>query len=217
MKDNPIPYTLVLDASLGLQVGIFSALEWVNFIHNSEPVLEQFDALIDKTLAKEHLTLADISDFIFCEGPGSVLGIRTINVFLQAVGKLLPTSPSIRAYQSLALCAESLRRDGKRTGYLFAEYKRQSYQGIDLAEEKNQIVALTLAELNASSSPSYHLEHRAGWALPERCENISYRLSDINPALLLSVSQPATLPQVFALDPSSYQKWTPQLHRAPTT
>jgi hypothetical protein len=60
----------------------------------------------EKLLARASLEIADIAAFIFCDGPGSVLGIRTAAVALRA-WRAMRERPAY-AYCSLALVARHL-------------------------------------------------------------------------------------------------------------
>src|SRR6185436_9727594 len=56
-------------------------------------------------LAGAELRLDDIGAFIFCEGPGSMLGVRTVAMALRTWVALKPRA--VFSYQSLALAARA--------------------------------------------------------------------------------------------------------------
>lgn len=215
MINNPTDtqYTLVIDASLGLQIALYRDETCIAIESTSLPVLENFDLLLDRLLDSQKLKIKEIANYSFCEGPGSILGIRTINVFLQALQSTIDHPINITAYNSLVLTAENLRSKGHHKGYLFTEYKRKSYQGIDLSDDKNQMVSLALDQLNASTDEHYHLTHRSGWPMPNAYQEVDYHIKNFDLPLLHKVSSPVRLPSVFTLAPSSFQKWTPAIHQ----
>ena len=88
------PTLLLIDAaSTRVQVGLWhqDLVSWQ--IDEAEAGTAVFSCT-EKLLAERNLTIADLNAYIFCEGPGSVLGIRTSAVALRTWRVLNPAPPT---------------------------------------------------------------------------------------------------------------------------
>ena len=98
---------LLLDAaSARVQVGILGGGEGSGRWAESE---EEAGVGIFRGIEEMGVDLSGVAAFVFCEGPGSVLGIRTVAMALRVWLTLAPRP--VYAYRSLALVAEALGRD----------------------------------------------------------------------------------------------------------
>lgn len=69
---------LVMDASVlrDTQVGIFVKNKWLLCEHSANAPLQSLFFLVEGVLQYAGLTIVDIGSYVFCQGPGSLLGIR---------------------------------------------------------------------------------------------------------------------------------------------
>ncbi len=169
---------------------------------------------VEKLLARASLTLDGIGAFVFCDGPGSVLGIRTAAVALRA-WRVLRERP-VHSYCSLALAAHHLARtENARSLSLIADARRDTWHhiGIDAAGTLSPLRRIPSAKLaGALAMP----EHFRNWTpLPQGVRIVPYDLAVMLPALAdVSLFAPAPEPDAFLHEEPVYQTWTPQVHQA---
>src|SRR4051812_19637711 len=100
---------LVLDAaSARVQVGWFGGGDPIDARWESAD--EEAGTGVFRCIERLGVDVNVARAFVFCDGPGSVLGIRTTAIAVRTWCALAPRS--VFSYHSLALVAESLGRDG---------------------------------------------------------------------------------------------------------
>ena len=144
--------------------------------------------------------------FVFCDGPGSVLGIRTVAMALRTWNVLSPRP--VYAYHSLALVAHTLTRPNAT---VIADARRESWHCCSLALPLRRVAASALAGELVMPEGFRH------WStLPTGVTRTPYVLADLLPAVADSDLFRATdTPDAFLHEEPSYVTWTPQIHRAP--
>jgi len=151
--------------------------------------------------------------FIFCEGPGSILGIRTIAAALRTWTALNPRP--IFAYRSLELAAAQLGTPGAT---LIADARRQSWHTLTLDDQggSGQIKRLPTDEL--PPGPIYTLAGMRSWtplphplppALPYDAAKLTTDLAEV-PLL-----RETAAPDAFQPERPTFAKWTPKVHQGP--
>lgn len=144
--------------------------------------------------------------FIFCEGPGSVLGIRTAAMAIRTWEVLRPVR--VYSYCSLALVAHAA---SDRTATVIADARRECWHRFTVADGLTRVEA---ASLPGKLLMPAHFRH---WStLPAGVELVPYDL----PELVRTVGHLDLLrenrePDAFLHEEPSYVTWTPQIHRAP--
>lgn len=101
---------LVLDASSSLtQVGVLKDGVWLSFFKTELQALEGLFVGVDAVLKQAGIGLGDLDAFIYCEGPGSQMGIRIVAMALM-VWKSLPeyVDKPVYSYKSFSLAITSL-------------------------------------------------------------------------------------------------------------
>lgn len=151
--------------------------------------------------------------FVFCEGPGSMLGIRTIVAALRTWIALDPRP--IFTYRSLELAGARLAQPGAT---LIADARRQSWHVLALDEHGKPGDIQRLATNELPAGPIYTLSGMRSWTkLPEPPPSeVTYDASalttDLAGALLL---RETTDPDAFQPERPTFAKWTPRVHQAP--
>jgi tRNA threonylcarbamoyladenosine biosynthesis protein TsaB len=204
------PVLLLIDtASARVQIGLWAAggtqpPRW--HMSDTEASTGLF-ACVDAILREAGLRIADVGMFVFCEGPGSVLGIRTAAVALRAWRVIQPKA-AIYSYQSLDLVARSLNRPDVN---VIADARRDTWHVTRLGTPLRR---MTASELNGELVMPEHFRH---WtALPAGVGTTGYDV-----AALLATLPDADLfrtssePDAFMHEDPSYVTWTPQIHQAP--
>jgi len=150
--------------------------------------------------------LAKVKAFVFCEGPGSMLGIRTAAVAVRT-WNVLSVRP-VFAYQSLAVVAHAL---GQPDTTIIADARRESWHTYRIGEKLQRSPAAALTGTLVSPAP-----FRNWSTLPPRVERTPYDLPDLLGKIPNEdLFHPSDAPDAFVHEEPSYVTWTPQIHRAP--
>ncbi|MFI5357872.1 MAG: peptidase M22 [Opitutales bacterium] len=148
----------------------------------------------------------DVDAWIFCEGPGSILGIRTTAMAIRAWQVLRP-QPAYR-YRSLDLVAQSLGRPDAR---IIADARRECWHCQMAGQTLHRVPT---AELAGDLVMPEGFRHWS--ALPPGVQPTPYRLADLLPPDSdLDLFTATDDPDAFLHEEPSYRTWTPQIHRAP--
>jgi tRNA threonylcarbamoyladenosine biosynthesis protein TsaB len=215
------PTILLIDsASARIQIGLLrrdAAPLWETAVEEAGTALF---SLTEKLLAhagsrEKPLPLSTIDAFIFCDGPGSVLGIRTAAVALRT-WSALKTRPSY-AYTSLAIVAHSLAlRENLREFSVISDARRETWHrvNVDAAGKLSALHRAPTAELNGTLIRPENFRHWS--ALPLGVRTAPYDLaSQLLPLADIPLFIDVPEPDAFLHEEPSYQTWTPKIHRAP--
>jgi tRNA threonylcarbamoyladenosine biosynthesis protein TsaB len=144
--------------------------------------------------------------FVFCDGPGSVLGVRTVAMALRTWNVLKPRP--CYAYHSLAIVAHTLEDAEIR---VIADARRDSWHCQARGGTLQRVPAAELAGPLAMPEGFRH------WTpLPAQTVRVPYSLAEIFPRMPhADVFRPVTEPDAFLHEEPSYATWSPQIHRAP--
>lgn len=193
---------LILDAaSARIQVGVWrgDAGEW----RASD---EESGVGVFRCLEGLGVRLEEIGAFVFCEGPGSILGIRTTAMAIRTWNILRPRP--VFAYSSLALVAQAL---GRPDLGVIADARRDSWHRFQLGGALRRVPT---AELSGPLAMPENFRHWS--ALPAGVERVPYALTELLPRTVdAELFHHTEAPDAFLHEEPSYVTWTPQVHRAP--
>ena len=197
---------LLLDAvSERIQAGLFASGEtrWAESTEEAGVGLFRcFDEL--------GVDLATVKAFAFCEGPGSILGIRTTAMAIRTWRALAPR-PCF-SYQSLAVLAAGL---GDPSIAIVADARRENWHVFRPGSPLRRLPGTEL------TGPCVMPEGFRSWsAAPAGLTTRPYRLRELFslPAVATAGLFTATEePDAFLHAEPEYATWTPQIHRAPVT
>lgn len=149
-------------------------------------------------------SVSDVAAFIFCEGPGSILGIRTAAMAIRTWCVLRPRP--VFAYSSLALVAHAL---GRADVGIIADARRDSWHRYRLGHSLDRVPTAALSgELLTPEG------FRQWSALPFPVATTSYSLRALLPNVWNSdLLVPTDAPDAFLHEEPSYAAWSPQIHR----
>jgi tRNA threonylcarbamoyladenosine biosynthesis protein TsaB len=148
----------------------------------------------------------DVAAFAFCDGPGSVLGIRTSAMAVRAWCVLRPRP--VFAYTSLAVVAHAL---GRAELGVIADARRDSWHHYQIGRGLRRVPA---AELSGELVMPENFRHWS--AAPAQLGRVPYALADLLPRVAdADLFQATDAPDAFLHEEPSYVTWTPQIHRAP--
>lgn len=144
--------------------------------------------------------------FVFCDGPGSVLGIRSVAMAIRTWRVLAPRP--VFAYSSLALVAHAM---GRAEVGVIADARRESWHHYQIGRGLRRVAP---GELQGELVMP---ENFRSWsALPPNVGRAPYAVADlISRVADADVLLATDAPDAFLHEEPSYVTWTPQIHRAP--
>lgn len=144
--------------------------------------------------------------FVFCDCPGSILGIRTVAIALRTWNVFAP-KPTF-SYHGLELLAHSI---GRSELTFIADARRDTWHSFKLGTPLRRIPT---AELTGELATP---EGFRNWSMPpSTVALVPYSLAAVVPRILdLDLLKPANDPDAFLHEEPSYVTWTPRIHRAP--
>jgi tRNA threonylcarbamoyladenosine biosynthesis protein TsaB len=196
------PLLLIDAASARIQVGLLGAgapARWA--ASDGEAGVGVF-----RSLEQLDVQPGEAGAFIFCDGPGSVLGIRTVAMALRTWTMLQPRP--VFAYHSLALVAQAVGRPGVQ---VIADARRDSWHCLTMGGPLRRVPA---AELTGSLLMPDGFRH---WTpLPDGVVRTPYVLAELFPRIEeQDLFRAVEAPDAFLHEEPNYVTWTPQIHRAP--
>jgi tRNA threonylcarbamoyladenosine biosynthesis protein TsaB len=194
---------LLLDAcSSRVQVGWLANEAAMRWAHSDE------EAGIGLFKCIEQLSVQpqDAAGFLFCDGPGSLLGTRTVAMAIRTWNTLTPR-PAY-SYHSLVVVAHALQDEGS---HVIADARRDSWHCARLGQPLRRIATADLPDRLVTP------EGFRNWTpIPPQVNRTGYTLSSLLPQVIdsaLFVAREA--PDAFLHEEPSYVTWTPQIHRGP--
>jgi tRNA threonylcarbamoyladenosine biosynthesis protein TsaB len=211
---------LVLDAaSTTVQVGLLRAGASAVWHTSAGEAGKALFAGADAGLRDAGATLEAVRAFVFCEGPGSMLGIRTVAMAIRTWQAVRPR-PAYR-YQSLALLACELRHRGKPAPFsVIADARRESWHCVTVtaAGKISPLRRAASPELAASAEPLYQPAAFRAWApAPRAAQACTYDVASLLAGHTdEDLFSPTGAPDAFQYEAPVYKKWSAQVHRAAT-
>jgi len=208
---------LVLDAaSTRVQVGLLRTGAQALWRAYADEAGTGIFAGTEAVLTEAEARLDDIGAFVFCEGPGSMLGTRTVAMALRTWQVLKPR-PAY-TYQSLAVAASFAWRQSPRALAVIADARRDTWH-VQAMDATGRLAPLQ--RIAATGLPAGELltpENFRAWAPPPRpAAACSYDLAKIVPTLADGDYFRATgTPDAFQHEAPEYKKWSAQVHSAAT-
>ncbi len=209
---------LVLDAaSTSVQVGLLQPGEPARWRRTPGEAGTRLFACVESALQEAGAGIESIEAFVFCEGPGSMLGTRTVAMTLRT-WQLLKPRP-VCAYQSLAVAALSeWTRNKDRPFAVIADARRDAWHCQQLTTDGR---LTPLQRLPAAELPGVELltpENFRAWAPPPRpARSCSYDMAEIFHALAeIDCCRAVAAPDAFQHAAPDYKKWPAQVHRPAT-
>ncbi len=212
---------LVVDGSgTSVFTGVLGADgDWLAESKQDVAPLEGLFPSVEESLRKAGLQFGDIRSYLYCEGPGSVLGLRLCAMAVETWTRLFPESANLFSYNSLHLTAAALQEASPDIdrALIVADWKKGAWNSIVISDGKiGPTEVIDDSSLAASDCPLYHLPQRKGWqAPPAGAIELSYTPSALSrvqtwPSLLKSTERI----ELYSSGINTFQKWTPTRHRA---
>ncbi len=158
-----------------------------------------------QAIAALNVDLTAIRTFIFCDGPGSVLGIRTVAMALRTWNVLQPRP--MFAYSSLALVAHAL---GRPELGVIADARRETWHQFRIGQSLRRV---PVSDLNGDLVMPEGFRHWS--ALPAAVTLTPYVVADLLPRVWeVDLLRPTDSPDAFLHEEPGYVTWTPRIHQA---
>ncbi|MSU70694.1 MAG: peptidase M22 [Opitutaceae bacterium] len=198
------PLLLIDAASTRVQVGLLTAggdARWA--VSDEEAGVGVFRSV--EALGVE---LGAVRAFVFCDGPGSVLGIRTVAMAVRTWCGFAPRP--VFAFCSLACVACALARHELS---VIADARRNSWHHFALGGVLRRVPN---AELTGELVMPESFRH---WSpLPAGVKLVPYSLADLLPRVMdAGLFHETHAPDAFLHEEPDYKAWVPHIHRAPAT
>ena len=149
---------------------------------------------------------ADAGAWVYCDGPGSILGIRTAAMAIRAWSVLAPKP--VYAYHSLTLLVAGL---GDPEVTAIADARRDRWHCVSAARPLGRVPTAALPGKLVRPDG-----FRVWSALPHPVATVPYDVPDLLSRVAdVDLFRSIAAPDAFLHEEPSYAKWTPQIHRAP--
>lgn len=157
-------------------------------------------------LAQLALNPTEVAAILFCEGPGSILGIRTTAMAIRSWNVISP-HPTY-TYRSLELASTALARPEIT---IIADARRERWHAQMLNQPMRQVAGDELA------GDLFIPEGFRHWSkLPENTATTSYDLETLIPKVMdAPIFTLTEEPDAYLHAEPSYKQWKPQIHRTP--
>ena len=195
---------LLLDASCPrVQVGIPSANSWLSFQSSRDQALTSLFTGLRRCIEEVRRPAREIDAILFCEGPGSTLGLRAAITLVKTLGCQITPNPPIFAYNALEIASILAPLS---SAPIIADYRQGQWY---LRETSGDIRVIDEAEAIEVAPSSQPLRQRKSWKqLPETGPEVDYDLSRL--AGLGAISpflRSVEAPSLFDPRPATFRKW----------
>jgi len=208
----------VLDAaSTRVQVGLLSADAPEIWQSSPDEAGHAIFALTADVLRLAGRTLADVEAFVFCTGPGSMLGVRTVAMALRTWQTVGPRE--VYTYTSLPLLARQIATvEQSRPFAVISDARRERWNCVvvDATGTPSPLTRAAQADLSTFAGPVYSpTAFRAFAPSPAAARDFPYEVR-----AALSFTRTADLfertdaPDAFQHEAPEYKKWSAQVHSA---
>ena len=193
--------------------------QWLAKVERPGTPLEELFPAIEIALKEADVHLSNIDSYLYCEGPGSVLGLRLCAMAIETWTRLYPQSAQLYKYNSLQLTALSLLHSTPelQDALIVSDWKKGAWNALYIKDGKVGRTEVIDDEAMATwDGKLYHMPQRKGWqSPPPNVITLSY-----DPAQIVNLRQHPSLLQategveLYSSGINTFQKWTPTRHRA---
>lgn len=210
---------LVIDcSSSNIYAGVLDHKnQWRSQISREGTALENMFLAVEDTMQDARIKLSDLSGFIYCEGPGSVLGLRLCAMAIETWRRLYPNCNELLKYNSLQLSAQVLLQDNVdlKDALIVSDWKKGAWNSIQItAALPQKIVVIDDNTLTNFNGKLYHLPQRKGWQRPPpKAQTLLHspgRIADLR--LRTSALKAVDQVEIYNNSVNRFQKWTPTSH-----
>lgn len=210
---------LVIDcAGSNIFVGVLDHKnQWKSQISCEGTALENLFPSVKAALKDASINLSNLSGFVYCEGPGSVLGLRLCAMAIETWRRLYPNSSELYKYNSLQLSSLILLEDNAdlKEALIVSDWKKGAWNSIQIrATSTEKVKVIDDDALTSWNGKLYHLPQRKGWQSPPlKAKTLLYspeRISELG--LHTAVFKATDQVEIYNNAVNTFQKWTPSRH-----
>lgn len=209
---------LVLDAaSTTVQVGLLRTAVAPIWHSSTGESGQSIFTCSESCLRDASVTLREVRAFIFCEGPGSMLGVRTVAMAIRTWQSEIPR-PAYR-YQSLAIAAVGEWDSKERHNFtLIADARRDTWHCLAVDADCRMQALRRVATADLPAEELITPENFRAWSkLSRPVSTCSYDLAKIFPLLASGdFFHETSAPDAFQHEAPDYKRWSAQTHSAAT-
>jgi len=209
---------LVLDAaSTTVQVGLLRTGNAPLWHSSNEESGQSIFTCTEACLRTAGLKLSEIRAFVFCEGPGSMLGVRTVAMAIRTWQSEIPR-PAYR-YQSLPIAAVGEWAGKEWPNFtLLADARRDTWHCLAVDADCRMQALRRVATADLPADALVTPENFRVWSkLSRPISTCSYDLAKIFPLLDAGdFFHETSAPEAFQHEAPDYKKWSAQTHSAAT-
>ncbi|MGC6456239.1 MAG: hypothetical protein ACON46_06890 [Coraliomargaritaceae bacterium] len=213
--------SLVIDCSDGeIFCGVLDGTgTWLSTKQSGPGALEALFPNVGAVLQEADCQLDSVRRFIYCRGPGSVLGLRLAAMAIETWCRLATVPVERLSYGSLELTAALLQLDQPdlQDALILSDWKKDSWHALSIEQGvQGKVTALPTESLHRIDRPLYHLPRRKGWqAPPEGARTLLYEPARLDRVLdCADLLQAGNSIELFQPGGNTFTKWTAQRHRA---
>ncbi len=211
---------LLLDASASkVQVGLLQGEVWLAFRELEE---EAINSIFDGTsacLKEAKMPLEDVAGFLFCEGPGSILGIRLAAMAINGWrSQPAHRQASLFSFRSLEAAVALFKHMGEPMPFhIVSEYRQDRWHLVSVNEdgERIDITLVDTTDLSKLQGSVYCLPRRKNAPVPPVfIHTRDYSLFEL-PRVLNSANllHKIDKPEIYLPEKPVYVKWDAKRHR----
>ncbi len=196
-----------------IRMGIYKGDSKLFSVEKKGMALENFFGILSEVCTGANVKLADIKEFIFCEGTGSVLGIRTASVCFFSIAYI--TKAKVFSYKIFDIARYISLKQGLAPCQIICDSKKGFYNILDLSNgTESQAQEISYEEFESIKKPHIHyIKQRQKQILKEGFEEITYNIDDIFEAISSNTSYLEELSEVkdaLLLSKREFVKWNSQ-------
>lgn len=215
----PDSILLLLDASASkVQVGLLQGKVWLAFRELEEEAINSIFAGTSACLKEAKMPLEEVAGFLFCEGPGSILGIRLAAMAIngwrsQPAHRQAP----VFSFRSLEAAVSLFKHKGESMPFHIVSEYRQGRWHLASVKKDGQCTDITMVETDALSKLQgaiYYIPRRINVpAPPAFIQPRDYSLREL-PHVLNSANllRQTDKPEAYQPEKPVYVKWDAKRH-----
>jgi tRNA threonylcarbamoyladenosine biosynthesis protein TsaB len=215
VPETPPNYPLlILDtASANISIGLrISQSDTGTWYSSNEQAGKSIFRGIEYCLKKSRTQFKDISSILYCEGPGSMLGIRTTTMALRTWIHTVNSSLKIYKYRSLSLAAAELHLNNYPLPFtVILDARRSRWHTLTVANQdwREEIKYISSEDVSKIQNEIFLIEGFPTWAeisfSHQKCSYSPQLFSDHT--LFQKLAHITISPNVFMTENPIYQKW----------
>lgn len=219
MKTKSDDKILFLDASSPtVQVGVLYKNKWVGYFRSKEEVLQSLFQGVEISLKMAGMELEEITGFAYCEGPGSLLGVRVVAMAIRGWMELeFFKEKKVYGYNSFEVSLELIRKlYGHDSFYYVVSGSRKGVWNILGSEAEGNVYEIEEEELKKLKRDLWYFKQRkllfkeGDLHLREFDYNLENCAESFKEKRLLRIMEE---PDVLSVREPEYVKWDSKRHQ----